>query len=192
MESKCNWATVAPSFYLAGVAHGFIASDAFKDVTRPSSGGEPVTKSNVVLIDKWLKMNGCKVRFSIGGGAAEDGSSTITSYLMDEKTKTNETGFPVEPGIRAKIVDENGIVVSKGEQGILHVTSPAAADRYLDDPKATAQRWYVDEEGVRWGNMDDIAVQNIDGSYNILGRASDSCIDKEGNIFIRHRKFIGA
>ena len=143
MESKCNWATVAPSFYLAGVAHGFIASDAFKDVTRPSSGGEPVTKSNVVLIDKWLKMNGCKVRFSIGGGAAEDGSSTITSYLMDEKTKTNETGFPVEPGIR-------------------------------------------------WGNMDDIAVQNIDGSYNILGRASDSCIDKEGNIFIRHRKFIGA
>ena len=27
----------------------------------------------------------------------------------------------------------------------------------------------------------DIAVQNQDGSYNILGRASDSYVDKNGN-----------
>lgn len=180
MESKCNWVTVAPSFYLAGVAQGLIAPDAFKYVTRPCSGGEPVTKSNVVLIDQWLKMNGCKIRLSIGGGAAEDGSSTITSYFMDEKTKTNETGFPVEPGIRAKVVDEQGNVLPKGRRGFFHVTSPAAADRYLNDPEATSHRWYVDANGVRWGNTDDIAVQNDDGSFSILGRASDSCIGKDG------------
>ena len=182
MESKCNWVTVAPSFYLAGVANGLVAPDAFKHVTRPCSGGEPVTKSNVVLIDNWLKLNGCNVRLSIGGGAAEDGSSTITSYFMDEKTKTNETGYPVKPGIRVKVVDENGEIVPQGQRGIFHVTSPAAADRYLDDPEATAQRWYVDKEGIRWGNTEDIVVQNHDGSFSILGRASDSYIDKNDEI----------
>ena len=182
MNSKCNWITAAPSFYLAGVAQGFIAKDAFKHVTRPSSGGEPVTKSNVKLIDDWLKMNGCKVRFSIGGGAAEDGSSTICSYFMDEETKTNETGHPVEPGIIAKIVDENGKELPQGERGFLHVSSAAAADRYLNNPEATKKRWYVDENGIRWGVTGDIAIKHEDGSYNILGRASDSCIDRNGNL----------
>lgn len=180
MLSKCNWITAAPSFYLHGVAQGFIAKDAFALVTRPSSGGEPVTKSNVKLIDDWLKMNGCKVRFSIGGGAAEDGSSTICSYFMDEQTKTNETGHPVEPGIRAKIVDENGAILPQGTRGYLQVTSPAAADRYLNDPAASVKRWYYDETGTRWGVTGDIAVQNTDGSYNILGRASDSFINGDG------------
>lgn len=182
MESKCNWITAAPSFYTAGVAQGLISPNAFEHITRPSSGGEPVTKSNVILIDKWLKMNGCKVRFSIGGGAAEDGSSTICSYFMDDKTKTNETGHPVEPGILAKIVDEKGNPVPQGTRGYLHVSSAAAADRYLNDPEATTKRWYVDDNGVRWGVTGDIAVKNNDGSYNILGRASDSCIDENGNV----------
>ena len=181
-ESKCNWITAAPSFYTAGVAQGLIEPNAFENITRPSSGGEPVTISNVVLIDNWLKMNGCKVRFSIGGGAAEDGSSTICSYFMDEKTKTNETGHPVEPGIIAKIVDEYGKEVPQGQRGFLHVSSAAAADRYLNDPQATSARWYYDEKGIRWGITGDIAVKNKDGSYNILGRASDSIVDKNGNV----------
>ena len=180
MNSKCNWITAAPSFYLSGIAQGFIAKDALALVTRPSSGGEPVTKSNVKLIDEWLKMNGCKVRFSIGGGAAEDGSSTICSYFMDEQTKTNETGHPVEPGIRAKIVDESGNILPQGKRGFLHVSSPAAADRYLNDPVATYKRWYYDDSGIRWGITGDIAVKNADGSYNILGRATDSYIDENG------------
>ena len=180
MNSKCNWVVAAPSFYLAGVAQGLIATDAFSHITRPSSGGEPVTKSNVQLIDRWLAENGCKVRFAIGGGAAEDGSGTIFTYFMNEETKTNETGYPLEPYIKAKIVNENGQVVKKGERGFLHISSPAAADRYLNDMTASAARWYIDAEGIRWGVTGDIAVQNEDDSYNVLGRASDSYVDSDG------------
>lgn len=180
-RSRCNWIVAAPSFYLAGVAKGVIAPDALRHVTRPSSGGEPVTKSNVEMIDKWLEENGCKTRFAIGGGAAEDGSGTIFTYFMDEKTKTNETGYPIAPYIKAKIVDESGHEVKRGERGILHISSPAAADRYLNDTDATAARWYIGEDGFRWGVTGDIAVQNPDGSYNILGRASDSYTDQNGN-----------
>jgi acyl-coenzyme A synthetase/AMP-(fatty) acid ligase len=101
---------------------------------------------------------------------------------MDDRTKTNETGYPVKPGIRAKIVDENGNIVLKGTRGNLHVTSPAAADRYLSDTEATARRWYIDDEGTRWGNTGDIAVQNPDDSISILGRATDSYVDENGEI----------
>lgn len=177
----CNWVTAAPSFYLSAIAKGKIADNALKDLTRPSSGGEPVTKSQVKLIDDWLSLNGCKVRFAIGGGAAEDGSGTIFTYFMNEKTKTNETGHPIDPGIKVKIVNDNGVEVTKGERGFLHVSSAAAADRYLGDEAATNARWYFDEYGTRWGITGDIAVQNPDDSYNILGRSSDSYMDDKGN-----------
>ena len=62
----------------------------------------------------------------------------------------------------------------------MHVSSAAAADRYLNNETATADRWYVDENGVRWGVTGDIAIQNPDNSYNILGRASDSFVDEDG------------
>lgn len=181
MESKCNWITAAPSFYMSGVAQGMIDPNAFINVTRPCSGGEPVPKSNVILIDRWLKMNGCPGRLSIGGGAAEDGSSTICSYYMDERTKTNETGHPVGPGIRAKIVDDKGKELPTGKRGFLHVSSAAAADRYLNDEAASARRWYIDANGVRWGITGDIAIRNADASYNILGRSEDSYVDENGN-----------
>lgn len=178
-ETKCNWLVAAPSFYLAAVEQGIIGNIAWESVTRPASGGEPVTKSNVIMIDEWLKQNGCKSRFAIGGGAAEDGSGTIFTYFMDEEKKTNETGYPLEPFIKAKIVDERGVCVKPGERGYLHISSPAAADRYLNDSKATEKRWYY-EDGIRWGITGDIAVQNVDGSYNILGRADDSYLNEKG------------
>ena len=57
---------------------------------------------------------------------------------------------------------------------------PAAADRYLNNPEATAARWFVDENGTKWGVTGDIAVRHADGSYNILGRASDSYVNEKG------------
>ncbi len=180
VSSRCNWVVSAPSFYLAAVAQGDLLPDALSNLTRPTSGGEPVTKSNVRMIDKWLLKNGCNVRFAIGGGAAEDGSGTLFTYFMDEKTKTNETGCPLEPGIRVKVVGPDGKKLPQGTRGSFHVTSAAAADRYLFDPDATKGRWYIDSEGVRWGITGDIAVQNQNGSYSILGRSTDSYIDENG------------
>lgn len=180
-NSRCNWIVAAPSFYLAGVAKGIISPNAFQYVTRPSSGGEPVTKSNVKMIDQWLAANGCKTRFAIGGGAAEDGSGTIFTYFMDETTKTNETGYPLAPYVKAKIVDDQGNEVKQGKRGVLHISSPAAADRYLNDKSATTARWYKGADGLRWGVTGDIAIQNPDGSYNILGRASDSYTNENGD-----------
>ncbi len=181
-RTQCNWILAAPSFYLAAIDGPYLGKDALACVTRPTSGGEPVTKSNVKMIDDWLGRNGCGVRFAIGGGAAEDGSGTFFTYFMNDETKTNETGIPLEPYIRAGIVDETGRELPQGKRGYLIVTSPASADRYLNDEKATKNRWFMDENGTKWGITGDIAVKNPDGSYNILGRSSDSYTDEKGEI----------
>ena len=180
-RTKCNYVVAAASFYMAAVKQGNLRPDALKHLRRPASGGEPATKSGVEQIDNWLKENGCNVRYSLGGGASEEGGATLTTYFMDEETKTNETGKPLEPFIRIKLLDEDGNVIRKpGVMGYMHATTPACADRYLDNEEATARRWYYDEFGTRWGNTGDMAVLNSDGSYNIMGRETDSYINEHG------------
>lgn len=180
-ETECNCVVATASFYLMSVRQGVISPDALACLTRPASGGEAVNINSVRKIDKWLRDNGCNVRYSLGGGASEEGGATLVTYFMDEETKGNETGMPLEPYVRIKLVDDEGNPVEEcGVLANLHATSPAAADRYLDNPEATAERWYFDEEGTKWGVTGDIAMRNENGSYTIMGRASDSYVDENG------------
>ena len=180
-ETNCQCAVATASFYLTSVRQGVISPTALENFRRPASGGEAVNVNSVRKIDKWLRENGCTVRFSLGGGASEEGGATLVTYFMDEETKTNETGKPLEPFVHVKLVDDNGNLVEENEVlANLHATSPAAADRYLNNPEATAERWYVDENGIKWGVTGDIAMRHADGSYTIMGRASDSYVDENG------------
>ncbi len=181
-DFKINHTLSAASFYLEAAAQDNIKPGELSELTRPCSGGEPISKANVSLINKWLEKAGCKEKVAIGGGAGEVGSSALTSYDLNPETKTNETGYPI-PGVLVKIVDpETGKEVKQGERGIIHISSAAAADRYLNNPEATSDYYYYDENGVRWANLGDIAIQNADGSYSMLGRSSDSYVDENGQV----------
>ncbi|MCR4638100.1 class I adenylate-forming enzyme family protein [Ruminococcus sp.] len=180
-ETNCNCVMATASFYLTSVRQGVLSPTALEMLRRPASGGEAVNVNSVRKIDKWLRDNGCNVRFSLGGGASEEGGATLVTYFMDEETKTNETGKPLEPYVYVKLVDDDGNIVDEDEVlANLHASSPASADRYLNNPEATAERWYYDENGMKWGVTGDIAVRHADGSYTIMGRASDSYVDKHG------------
>lgn len=172
----------AASFYIEAASQNNLKPGDLSSLSRPCSGGEPISKANVNLVNNWLKKNGCTEKLAIGGGAGEVGSSALTSYDLDPLTKTNETGYPI-PGVFAKIIDcETGKQVEKGKRGILQISSAAAASRYLNNPKATDEYFYTDENGVRWANLGDITVQNEDGSFSMLGRSSDSYVDEYGKV----------
>lgn len=180
VESKCSFVVAAASFYAVAAKQGVISSDALSHLNRPGSGGEPVTIGTVKHINEWLKANGCKNKCALGGGASEEGGATLVTYFLNEETKTNETGLPLEPFILTKLLDDNGNEVGIEEYGHLHVSSPASADRYLENEEATKKRWYVDDNGIKWGVTGDIAVRHKNGSFNILGRAEDSYVNSEG------------
>lgn len=176
---RINHTLATAGFYLAGVAQGQRSPNAFQELSRPCSGGEPITMSNLKQINEWLRKNGAQRKVAIGGGCGEVGSSALTSYFLNEATKTNETGLPI-PGVKVKIVDpETGIPVKQGERGIIHISSAASADRYLGNEGATNTYYYY-ENGEKWANLGDIAVQNPDGTYSMLGRATDSYVDETG------------
>ena len=151
-------------------------------LSKPCSGGEPITLSNFNRMCDWLRKCGCpEPVINLGGGSGEVGSSALTGYEMDPRTRTNETGKPIN-GVKVKIVDKDGNEVKKGERGYIEISSPAAADRYLDNPEATEALFYYDEDGCKWARLGDITVENPDGSYSMLGRSSDSCINPDGSI----------
>ncbi len=180
-DLKINHTLAAASFYLEAVAQNNIEVNGLPHLNRPCTGGEPITESNVYLINNWLKKTGCKEKIAIGGGAGEVGSSALTSYELDPETKTNETGLPI-PGVYVKIIDpKTKQEVKQGQRGIIQISSAAAADRYLNNEKATNEYYYYDNKGIRWANLGDIAVLNENGTYSMLGRSSDSYIDENGN-----------
>ena len=177
-----NHTLAAASFYMEAAAQDNIEPGEYKDFNRPCTGGEPLSKAYVFTSNTWLHKCGSPAKLAIGGGAGEMGSSSLTSYDLDPVNKTNETGYPLK-GVYVKIVDpKTGEVVKRGERGILHISSAAAADRYLNNPEATDAYFYVDEDSIRWGNLGDIAVQNPNGSYSMLGRAMDSYVKPDGEI----------
>lgn len=181
-EFNINHTLAAASFYIEAAAQNNINPGELSNLSRPCSGGEPISKANVHLINGWLKRAGCIEKVAIGGGSAEVGSSALTSYELDPENKSNETGYPI-PGVMVKIMDPiTGKEVKQGERGILHISSAAAADRYLNNKEATDNYYYYDENGIRWANLGDIAVQNSDGSYSMLGRSIDSYADENGEI----------
>lgn len=181
-DTKANHTLAAASFYLEAVAQDNLKPGDLSALARPCSGGEPITKSNVYIINKWLKKCGSPEKVAIGGGSGEIGSSALTSYELDPITKTNETGYPI-PGVYVKIVDpKTGELVRKGERGIIHISSAAASNRYLENPQATDEYFYYDENNIRWANLGDIAVQNENDSYSVLGRSTDSYIDENGRL----------
>lgn len=179
-EFKINHTLAAASFYIEAAAQDNLKPGDLSNLTRPCSGGEPISKANVNLINHWLEKCGCQEKVAIGGGAGEVGSSALTSYELNPETKTNETGYPI-PGVFVKIIDpKTGKEVEKGERGIAQISSAAAADRYLNNKEATDKYYYFDENGIRWANLGDITVQNEDDSYSMLGRESDSYVDENG------------
>lgn len=179
-DFNINHTLAAASFYLEAIKQDNIKPGEYKNLLRPCSGGEPITLANVLLINDWLKRAGCPEKVAIGGGSGEIGSSALTSYELNSDTKTNETGLPI-PGVYVKILDpKTGEPVKQGERGLIFISSAAASDRYLNNKKATSEYFIYDEDGTRWANLGDIAVQNPDGSYSILGRSSDSYVDDAG------------
>jgi len=177
-DMKINHVLATAGFYNACLDKKVDLSN----LTKACSGGEPITLSNLKRMNAWLKECGCPDPYiNLGGGSGEVGSSALTGYDLDSATRGNETGKPI-PGVIVKVVDENGNKVKQGERGFIEISSPAAADRYLDNEEATNQLFYYDEEGHKFARLGDITVENSDGAYSMLGRSSDSCIDKDENI----------
>jgi 4-coumarate--CoA ligase len=74
------------------------------------------------------------------------------------------------PGIKFKIVDENGHVLDRNEPGVLHLSGPTVTKGYVGG--VAADMFYM-ENNCRWYITGDCAVLDEYERIYILGRSSD-------------------
>jgi malonyl-CoA/methylmalonyl-CoA synthetase len=101
------------------------------------------------------------------------------SNPYDGERRPGSVGFPL-PGVRARIVDQDGRDVPDGETGELYLKGPNVFAGYWRRDDATRAA-FVDG----WFKTGDLAQRSPDGYYTLCGRRSDLIISGGFNIYPR-------
>lgn len=93
--------------------------------------------------------------------------------------KPGSVGQPV-PGCDAAIVDEQGNELPSGETGELIVHSNGIMLGYWSDPKRSGEGFMIDREGERWFRTGDVAFEDEQGYFHVVGRSSVDIVKSGG------------
>ena len=109
-------------------------------------------------------------------GMTETGMNT--SNPLHGERRAGTVGLPL-PDVSARIVDDNGEVVPRGDVGNLQVKGPNVFKGYWRMPEKTAEDFTADG----FFNTGDKAMLDADGYYSIVGRAKDMVICGGLNVY---------
>lgn len=136
------------------------------------SGGAPCPPA---LIQTWRDEK--QVVFRQGYGLTEVGANCFSMTDEESAIKTGSVGKPIFHS-RMRLVNEHHRDVPRGEPGELMIYGPHVCLGYWNRPDATAE---VLHDG--WFRTGDIARQDEDGFFYIIGRAKDMIISGGENIY---------
>src|SRR5262245_37279004 len=162
---KATIVFTAPTAYRAMI--GQLAGHDISSLKKCVSAGEALPKPT---FDAWEKATGLQILDGIG--ATE--MMHIFIGAPQGKIRSGSTGLVV-PGYEAKIIDDDGNEVKRGEIGRLVVRGPTGC-RYLADPR---QKNYV-RNG--WNVTGDTYSQDADGYFWYQARSDDMIISAGYNI----------
>lgn len=136
-------------------------------------GAQPVPPS---LIKRW-KQYFPKHSYDTNYGLSESTGPGCVHLGMENIKKVGAIGVPGY-GWQCKIVDENGMEVTKGDVGELCVKGPGVMECYYNDEKATAE---VLKDG--WLFTGDMARQDEDDFIFLVDRKKDVIVSGGENIY---------
>jgi acyl-CoA synthetase (AMP-forming)/AMP-acid ligase II len=100
----------------------------------------------------------------VSGYGSTEAGVTATAPAHEVEHTVGAVGY-LTPGVRAQIVDRDGVVQPPGREGLLRIRSEFAVDRYLGEPSGS--------EGVfrdGWFQPGDLATLDAEGLLVIKGR----------------------
>jgi malonyl-CoA/methylmalonyl-CoA synthetase len=103
----------------------------------------------------------------------------IMSNPYEGERRAGAVGPPL-PGVSARIVDDDGVVLGENEVGEVQIRSPHLFSGYWGRPDATAAAF---DDG--WFRTGDLGVRSTDGYYTLRGRRGDLIISGGFNIYPR-------
>ncbi len=161
-----------PAIYQQLSLHKLFAETDFTLVRSWACGGAPLPD---VLVEQFLAKG---VSVCNGCGMTETGP---TVFLMDAghvRTKIGSVGKP-QILVDVRLVDEAGADVPPGDVGELWIAGPGITPGYWNRPEATRATF---AEGG-WLKSGDLARQDEDGFYYIVGRSKEMFISGGENVY---------
>ncbi|GAA89199.1 AMP-binding enzyme [Aspergillus luchuensis] len=116
------------------------------------------------MVDQWQRLHGSQMQSTYG--MTEAGFYTFpdpTQVVEDATTGT------LLPSLEAKIVGDQGEMLSRGQKGHVHIRTPFAMKGYFKEPEQTAQT--ITEDG--WIKTGDIGWVDERDQFYIVGRQKD-------------------
>ena len=153
-----------------GVTPSMLALLSPKDVPaclkQITTVGEPVSTS---LIDAWADL----VELKISYGLSECAQLNFTR-LVTRGDNPRIVGNPTDTTEAYILISDTTEIAPKGQAGELCLVGPQLSDGYLNCPTETAKAFGTNPfGGGRMLRTGDLAIQHLDGRFEILGRLDD-------------------
>ncbi|KAL4738930.1 acetyl-CoA synthetase-like protein [Aspergillus similis] len=137
-----------------------------------------------VLMDRLRKEMGAE-KMLIAYGMTETSPVTFITGLEDSDEKRTATVGRVIPHTAARVIDQNGRILPRGQRGELCTSGFALQKGYWRNEEKTREVMRRDEDGVIWMHTGDEAIIDEEGYASITGRIKDLIIRGGENIFPR-------
>lgn len=171
-QERCTVVLGVPTLFQMWMKSPAFAQADLSHVRYFISGGAPCPIS---LIKAWRDAKGGYLHQ--GYGLTEVGVNCFTMTDEESVVRTGSVGKPIFHS-QMHIVDENGREVAQGETGELVIYGPHVCSGYWRDPKATNKAL---QDG--WFHTGDMARQDEDGYYYLIGRYKDMIISGGENVY---------
>ena len=176
-RERCTALYGVPTMFIAELAlENFTDFDLSSLRTGVMAGAPcPVDTMNRVIKDMNMQ------QVTICYGMTETSPVSFQSAVDDPIEKRVSTVGRIHPHVQVKIIDEDGLLVARGERGELCTRGYSVMRGYWADEEKTAEA--IDSAG--WMHTGDLAVIDSEGYCDIVGRVKDMIIRGGENVYPR-------
>ncbi|SIS93963.1 malonate--CoA ligase [Neptunomonas antarctica] len=160
-----------PTFYVRLLDDPDFNRDLCKNMRLFVAGSAPLLSET---FDAFERVSGHKILERYGMTEA----GMITSNPYDGERIPGTVGYPL-PGVTARVADEAGKEVARGEVGVLEIQGPNIFQGYWCMPEKTAEEFRDDGFFI----TGDMAIMDEDNRISIVGRAKDLVISGGYNVY---------
>jgi fatty-acyl-CoA synthase len=175
-EERCTALHGVPTMFIAELAHPDFKTFDLSSLRTGIMAGSPCPIETMRQVVSEMHMS----EVTIAYGMTETSPVSFQSSTTDALERRVTTVGRIQPCLEAKVIDQSGQIVPRGETGELCVRGYSVMRGYWDDPVRTAE---VIKDG--WMRTGDLATLDNEGYCNIVGRAKDMLIRGGENVYPR-------
>lgn len=174
---KCTALYGVPTMFIAMLEHADFANADLSSLRTGVMAGAPCPADVMKRVIGKMNMTDVTICY----GMTETSPVSMQSYPDDPFDTRVSTVGKIHPYVEVKIVDENGRVLPRGQQGEFLTRGYSVMIGYWGDDENTARS--IDATG--WMHTGDLAVMDDEGYVDITGRLKDMIIRGGENIYPR-------